>query len=104
MTNMIMPHFKTEDLKHINFTDEVLKAVQKLPKDKLVIMDNNWLETEGDIIEIYQDFQEDIYEALKEGEPKKKYSSLISSYPISSLYPFPKRILRLLEDSPVWML
>lgn len=91
---VIMPHFKTEDLKHISFTDEVLKEVKKLPQDKLVIMDNSKLETEGDIIKIYQDFQEDIYEALKEGKPKiKKYTKLILSYPKSSMYPYPKRIL-----------
>ncbi len=92
---VIMPHFKTEDLIHISFTDKVLKEVKKLPKDKLVIMDNNNMETEGDIIEIYQDFQEDIYEALKEGELKiKKYANLVLAYPKSSMYPYPKRILR----------
>jgi len=90
----IMPHFKTEDLKHISFTDMVLKEVQKIPKDKLVIMDNNKLEIAGEIIEIYQDFKEDIYDALKEGASKiKKYSTLILAYPSNSVYPYPRRIL-----------
>lgn len=91
---IIMPHFKTENLRHISFTDQVSKEIKKIPKDKLVIMDNNKLETDGDIIEIHQDFQEDIYGALKEGLIKiKKYSNLILSYPENSMYPYPKRIL-----------
>jgi len=91
---VIMPHFKTEGLKHVSFTDEVLKAIKKIPKEKLVIMDNNKLETKGDIVEIHQNFQEDIYRALKEGLPKiKRYSNLILAYPEKSLYPYPKRIL-----------
>jgi len=91
---VIMPHFKTDDLKHVSYTDKVLKEIQKIPKDQLVIMDNNKMETEDGIIDIHQDFQEDIYNALKEGYPKiKNYSNLILAYPRKSLYPYPKRIL-----------
>ena len=92
---VIMPHFKTEDLKHISFTDNVLQEIKKIPQDKLVIMDNNYkLKTDGDIIEVHQDFEQDIYGALKTGLQKiKNYKNLILAYPENSLYPYPKRIL-----------
>ncbi|SHF75272.1 regulatory protein, gntR family [Arenibacter palladensis] len=91
---VIMPHFKTDDLKHISSTDEAIKAINMIPKNKLVLMDNNKLEIEGDFIEIYQDFENDIYNALKEGLPKiSRYGKLILVYPENAVYPYPRRIL-----------
>ncbi|MEG3658420.1 GntR family transcriptional regulator [Arenibacter palladensis] len=91
---VIMPHFKTEDLKHLSYTKEAIKAINMIPKNKLVLMDNNNLEIEGDFIEIYQDFENDIYNALKEGLPKiSRYGKLILVYPENAVYPYPRRIL-----------
>ena len=91
---IIMPHFKTDELTHVNYTDEAVKAINRIPKDKLIIMDNNNLAIEGNIIEIYQDFENDIYNALKEGLAKiSRYGKLILAYPENSVYPYPKRIL-----------
>ncbi|WP_291099310.1 MULTISPECIES: GntR family transcriptional regulator [unclassified Flavobacterium] len=91
---VIMPHFKTEDLKHVSYTDEVVKAIKRIPEEKLIIMDNGKLGMEGNIIEIYQDFENDIYNALKEGLTKiAKYKKLILIYPEKAIYPYPKRIL-----------
>ena len=91
---IIMPHFKTDDLKHISYTDEAIKAINKIPKEKLVLMDNNKLKIEGNFIEIYQDFENDIYNALKQGLTKiARYNKLILVYPENSVYPYPKRIL-----------
>ncbi|MDT7830519.1 GntR family transcriptional regulator [Pricia sp. S334] len=91
---VIMPHFKTEDLKHISYTDEAVKAVNRIPKNKLIIMDNNRIAIENPFIEIYQDFANDIYEALKEGLPQiRKYDNLFLVYPENSVYPYPRRIL-----------
>ncbi|MBC8767692.1 GntR family transcriptional regulator [Arenibacter sp. BSSL-BM3] len=91
---IIMPHFKTDDLKHISYTDEAIKAINRIPKNKLLLMDNNNLEIEGNIIEIYQDFENDIYNALKEGLAKiSRYGKLILVYPEKAVYPYPKRIL-----------
>ncbi|WP_339917873.1 GntR family transcriptional regulator [Yeosuana marina] len=91
---VIMPHFKTDDLKHVSFTDDVIKAIKKIPRDKLVVLDNIKLDVEGEVVEIYQDFENDIYTALKEGLPKiKKYEKLILVYPDKSVYPYPRRIL-----------
>jgi DNA-binding LacI/PurR family transcriptional regulator len=89
-----MPHFKTDDGKHISYTDEVIEAVNKIPKQKLILLDNNKLKIEGDIIQIYQDFENDIYNALKEGLDKiTSYGKLILVYSENSIYPSPRRIL-----------
>ena len=91
---VIMPHFKTEKLKHASFTPTVVKAINEIPKNKLVIMDNPIAEIKGAFVEIYQDFENDIYNALQDGLPKiSKYDKLFIAYPESSIYPYPKRIL-----------
>lgn len=91
---VIMTHFKTPDLKHISFTDEVVNAIKKIPREKLVILDNVKLGMEGKIVEIYQDFENDIYNALKQGIDKiKTYKKLIIFYPEKAVYPYPRRIL-----------
>lgn len=91
---VIMTHFKTVDLKHISFTDEVENAIKKIPKEKLVILDNVKLGMDGKIIEIYQDFENDIYNALKQGVDKiSTFKKLILFYPQKSVHPYPRRIL-----------
>jgi DNA-binding transcriptional regulator YhcF (GntR family) len=91
---IFMPHFKTDDLKHVSYTEEAVKAINRIPKDKLILMDNNNIKIEGDVIEIYQDFENDIFNALKEGLNKiTKYSKLILVYPENLVYPYPRRIL-----------
>lgn len=91
---VIMPHFKTEELKHASFTPEVIKAIDGIPKNKLIIMDNPIAKIKGAFIEIYQDFENDIYNALQEGLTKiSKYEKLIIAYPENAIYPYPKRIL-----------
>ncbi|SHH58950.1 GntR family transcriptional regulator [Wenyingzhuangia marina] len=91
---VIMPHFKTDNLRHISFTDEVYNAIQKIPKEKLVVLDNTKLGADGDIIEVYQDFENDIYDALNKGINKiKQYEHIILVYPSKSVYPYPRRIL-----------
>lgn len=91
---VIMPHFKTDDLKHVSYTEDVVKAIKKIPKEKLVVMDNIKLGMDGQIVEIYQDFENDIYNALKEGLSKiANYEKLILIYPDKAVYPYPRRIL-----------
>lgn len=91
---VIMSHFKTTDLKHVSYTDDVIKAIKEIPREKLVILDNIKLETEGNLIEIYQDFENDIYNALKQCVLQiKKYTKIMLIYPEKSVYPFPRRIL-----------
>ncbi|MDO5969408.1 GntR family transcriptional regulator [Flavivirga aquimarina] len=91
---IIMPHFKTENLRHISYTDSVLQAIHKIPKDKLILVDNINLTNNEAINAIYQDFENDIYNALKEGLKKiRKYKKIILIYPEKAIYPYPRRIL-----------
>ena len=91
---LIMPHFKTTSLRHASFTEEVVKALDAIPKHKLIILDNNLIKLKGEYSEIYQDFENDIYHALKQGWEKiKRYRKAILVYPLKSVYPYPKRIM-----------
>lgn len=91
---IVMPHFKTEDLKHISLTEKVVKALKQIPKEKLIILDNIKPNLEGSMVEIYQDFENDIYSALKVGLEKiKKYQKIMLIYPEKAIYPYPRRIL-----------
>lgn len=92
---IIMPHFKTDELTHVSFTENVTKAIRKIPKDKLVILDNIKPNIEfNNSLEVYQDFENDIYFALKRGLPKiKKYKKIMLIYPSKAIYPYPRRIL-----------
>lgn len=91
---VIMPHFKTEDLKHVSFTENVIKEINTIPQEKLIFLDNSKPGIDGHLAEIYQDFENDIYEALKKGIDKIiKYKKIMIIYPEKSIYPFPRRIL-----------
>lgn len=91
---VIMPHFKDELQKHVSFTDKALEAMGKIDKEKLVILDNIKPELSDALGVVYQDFENDIYNALTKGLPKiKKYKKMILVYPENAVYPFPRRIL-----------
>ena len=92
---IVMPHFKTEDLKHISMQDKVAKVLKLIPHEKLIILDNIKSFTNNkNIVQIYQDFENDIYNALNEGLEKiKKYKKIMLLYPEKAVYPYPRRIL-----------
>ncbi len=91
---VIMPHFKTETLQHSSFTDASLKAISNIPKNKLMILDNVMPSLGDDVPIVYQEFDKDIYEALKIGMHKiVKYKKLVLIYPEKQVYPYPRRIL-----------
>ena len=90
---VIMPHFKTEDNQHTSSTVAVSQAMSKIPKNKLVIMDNKEIPITDNIITVYEDYENDIYKALTEGIKKiKKYKKIILVYPQKAIYPYPKKI------------
>lgn len=92
---VIMTHFKDEKQGHISSTKAVLEEIEKIPKDKLLILDNDKPQLQGKYASIYQDFKNDIYNALLEGLHKiRSYDKLILVYPEKSVTPYPKRILR----------
>ncbi len=89
-----MPHFKNNNQKHITFTEAAINEVNKIPAEKLVIIDNIKFFENENIMSVYQDFENDICEALQDGfDIIKKYKKLFLIYPEKSFYPYPKRIL-----------
>lgn len=91
---VVMPHFKDKELTHQNYNKEILKTLKSIPAEKLVILDNYLPELGDGVASVYQDFKQDIYEALEEGVDRlKKYDKLILAYPRKSLYPYPTEIL-----------
>ena len=91
---VIMPHFKTYDLKHISYTDNAIEAINKIPPRKIIILDNSKIGVSEEISQVYQDFETDIYNALKEGIEKiAKYKKVVLVYPEKAVYPYPRRIL-----------
>ena len=90
---VIMPHFKTEDFQHTSTTVAVSQAMNRIPKNKLVIMDNKKIPIVDNIITVYQDYEKDIYNGLNDGIKKiSKYKKIILIYPKKTIYPYPKRI------------
>ena len=91
---IVMSHFKNDHFKHISAPGSVVKALNKLPKEKLIMLDNLNDKIDGKIVKIYQDFENDIYESLIEGFKRiVKYKKLVLVYPAKSVYPYPKRIV-----------
>ncbi|MGY5354024.1 GntR family transcriptional regulator [Wenyingzhuangia sp. IMCC45467] len=91
---VIMPHFKSNNLKDFSFSKKAIDIVNKIPANQLVILDNNDLSVSGDIIEIYQDFENDVYNALKEQRKKLlKYKKVIVRIPKDTKYPYHYKIL-----------
>lgn len=90
----IIPHFRSKNLSYKSITEKATHAINQLSKKNLVILDNKEPKINGDFMQVYQDFEEDIINALtKEKEKISKYNSLTLVYPKSTFYPYPKKIL-----------
>lgn len=91
---VVVPHFRAENLSHISFTDKVCKAINEIPKENLLLLDSSNHSISGDYIEVYQDFENDIFSALESGQEKlKAYDKLTMVYPRATFYPYPRKIL-----------
>ena len=91
---IIMPHFKTSKLTHITLTEKAASVLNEIPKNKLIILDNIKNKINNALGEVYQDFENDIYESLTEGLGKiQQYEKVFLVYPDKSVYPYPRRIL-----------
>lgn len=91
---VIMPHFKNESQNDVNYTPKVIKAIEAIPKDKLILIDNSCAEVSGTFSAIYQDYEKDIFHALEEGLGKlKKYDKIILVFPAKLVSPYPKGML-----------
>ena len=92
---VVMPHFKDEQSNHINIDQEVLECLRKIPEDKILVIDNNLPTLNRDVAGVYQDFGNDIYDALEEGlEHLKRYQKLILVFPRKLVYPYPVEIMK----------
>ncbi|PSL01663.1 GntR family transcriptional regulator [Cecembia rubra] len=85
---VIMPHFKKD------CEPKAIDLINSLPKEKLILLDNNFDEIRGCFGSVFQDFKQDIYNALKQLHSKLlKYEKLILVFPFHSNYPYPENIL-----------
>lgn len=91
---VIMPHFRNKNLSHISTTEKVTKIINKIPKENLILLDNNDHNLDGDFNEVFQDYKNDIISALNEGSERiSKYNKITLVYPKTSFYPYPVGIL-----------
>lgn len=82
---VIMPHFY-EDV------DEIYKIIKNIPREQLVILDKDLPHLYPKYAGVYQDFRNDICNALESGlELIKKYDKLILVFP--KIIPYPKEII-----------
>ncbi|MDD7885144.1 GntR family transcriptional regulator [Flavivirga sp. 57AJ16] len=89
---VIMPHFKTDNLNHLSINDDIQRAIESIPSEKLIVLDNNIIK--DSIRAVYQDFENDLYDALvKSINELRRYKNLILIYPTKVIYPYPRRIL-----------
>lgn len=72
---VIIPHFT-------DISEDTYELINKIPKERLVLLDKNLDNIHGDYISVYQDFQNDIYEALNQGiDLLEKYKKLVFILP-----------------------
>ena len=64
-----------------------------MPRDKLILLDTVKEGITGNYGAVYQDFKNDIYEALEKALDKlKKYKKIILIYPTKTVFPYPELI------------
>lgn len=77
---VIMPHLKEE-------TASVKVAINKIPKEKLVLINKDLDGIDGNYACVYEDFELDIYDGLSSGlRDLKKYEKLYLIYPGANQY------------------
>ncbi|SHF85184.1 regulatory protein, gntR family [Arenibacter palladensis] len=92
---IIVLNIKIENPQQVSNSIESIKALKSIPQQKLIIIDNNELKIDGKIIQIFQDFENDTYYALKKGrENINKYKKLMLILPENSNYPYLLKITK----------
>ena len=82
---VIMPHFYDD-------ADEICTIIKKIPSEQLIILDKDLPCTYSKYAAVYQDFKNDIYNALESGiHLINKYNKIIMVFP--KVIPYPKEII-----------
>lgn len=77
---ILMPHLKQE-------TESVKNAVNKIPKERLILLDKDLDGIEGEYGCVFEDFELDIHQALYTGIEKiKNYNKLLLIFPEENFY------------------
>lgn len=77
---VIMPHLRVE-------TPTVKEAINKLPKDRLILLNKDLEGVSGDYGCVFEDFELDIHQSLYSGiEKLRKYKKLILVFPVENYY------------------
>ena len=77
---VIMPHFRTE-------SESVVSAINKIPKDRLLLLNKDLQQLDGEYGCVFEDFELDIHQALYTGlERIKKYKKLYLVFPTENYY------------------
>lgn len=77
---VLMPHLQVE-------TDSVRMAINKIPKDRLILLNKDMKGIEGEYACVYEDFELDIHQALYTGIHKmRKYKKLLLVFPLDNFY------------------
>ena len=86
---VVMPHFYGESKNQV----DLIEYMKSLSLQKLLLMDKYIPKLSKVFPSIYQDFENDIITALKEGWNKlKRYSKLTLVFPAQQVYPYPEEI------------
>ncbi len=87
---VIIPHFVEDE-------DKAVSLINMLPKERLILVDKLIPEISGEFPAVYENFEQDINEALKEALPAlSKYSAINLIFPENSYYP--KGIIRGIQN------
>jgi DNA-binding transcriptional regulator YhcF (GntR family) len=80
---VVMPHFL-----HESKEQDYLRVIEKIPLNQLVLLDKEIPKLKGKVRGVYQDFKENIYDALKSMEPQmSQYKRLVVVFPKYSNHP-----------------
>ena len=82
---VLMPHFYSD-------ADEIYSIIKKIPAEQLIILDKDLPHTYSKYAGVFQDFKNDIYNALEDGlDSLKRYSKIVLVFP--KIVPYPKEII-----------
>ena len=92
---VIMSNTKVEEIKYGSKKENINKVLQQFNKENLILINDMSLGLDGDVVEIYHDVENDVYDALLDGFYKiKKYNRLVLAYRNKSISPDHERIAK----------